>query len=143
MDEAREAGVTEYRSRFEGRVAAVLPPGTLYEPKTFKYPVADPGYRCRMCASKDVVRTTSYTPDFRLPNGTWIESKGKMTGANRRRLVAWKAAFPEETLRLVLMADNKLSKTSKTRYSDWCKKAGFEYCVGINNIPKEWFKCNN
>lgn len=132
--------MTEYRSKFEARVAAVLPAGTEYEPKTFKYPVADPGYRCRACASKDVVRTTSYTPDFLLPNGTWIEAKGKLTGANRRRLVAWKANFPNETLRIVFMADNKLSKTSKTRYSDWAKKAGFEYCTGIKNIPEEWTK---
>ncbi len=132
--------MTPFRSKFEGRVAAVLPPGTEYEPRTFKFPIADPGYRCRMCASKDVVRTTSYTPDFRLPNGTWLEVKGKLTGANRRRLVAWKANFPEETLRIVFMADNKLSKGAKSRYSEWAEKAGFDYCVGVKNIPEVWFK---
>jgi hypothetical protein len=132
--------VTEWRSKFEGKVGAVLPVGTKYEPKQFKFPISDPGYRCRLCASKEVERTTSYTPDFLLPNGTWIEAKGRLTGANRRRLVAWKAYFPNETLRMVLMADNKLSKTSKTRYSDWCKKAGFEYCVGYSKIPGGWLK---
>lgn len=130
----------KWRSKFESKVAAVLPAGTEYEPKTFKYPLADPGYRCNACASKDVVRTTSYTPDFRLPNGTFIESKGKLTGANRRRLVAWKAYFPEETLRIVFMADNKLSKGAKSRYSEWATKAGFEYCVGFKNIPQSWYK---
>lgn len=131
--------MTEYRSKFEARVAAVLPKGTEYEPKTFQYPVADPGYRCRACASKDVIRTTSYKPDFKLPNGTWIEAKGKLTGANRRRLVAWKAYFPDETLRIVFMCDNKLSKGAKSRYSEWATKAGFEWCVGPNKIPREWF----
>ncbi len=132
--------MTAWRSKFEGRVAAVLPPGTEYEPRTFKFPIADPGYRCRMCASKDVVRTTSYCPDFLLPNKTWIEAKGKLTGANRRRLVAWKANFPEETLLIVFMADNKLSKGAKSRYSEWAEKVGFDYCVGINNINQRWFK---
>lgn len=132
--------MTQWRSKFEGKVGAVLPAGTQYEPKQFKFPISDPGYRCRMCASREVERTTSYTPDFLLPNGTWIESKGRLTGSNRRRLVAWKAHFPNETLRLVLMADNWLSKGAKSRYSDWCKKAGFEYCVGYSKIPKEWFK---
>ena len=121
--------MTEYRSKFEGRVAAVLPAGTKYEPETFKYPVADPGYRCRACASKDVVRTTSYRPDFKLPNGTWIEAKGKLTGANRRRLVAFKAFYPDIDIRLVFMANNKLSKTSKTRYLDWAAKVGIPAAV--------------
>lgn len=132
--------MTQWRSQFEGRVAAALPAGTEYECKKFSFPIADPGYRCRACASKDVIRTTTYVPDFRLPNGTWIEAKGKLTGANRRRLVAWKAYFPEEKLRIVFMADNKLSKGAKSRYSQWAEKAGFEYCVGFSKIPKEWFK---
>lgn len=129
-----------FRSKFEQRVFSVLPQGTQYECQKFTFALADPGYRCRACASKDVVRTTSYTPDFRLPNGTWIEAKGKLTGANRRRLVAWKAYFPEETLRIVFMADNKLSKGAKSRYSQWAEKAGFEYCVGFSKIPQEWYK---
>ena len=130
----------KYRSKFEGRVAAALPAGTKYEPQKFVYPIADPGYRCSVCGSKDVRRTTSYTPDFRLPNGTWIEAKGRLTGPNRRRLVAFKAAFPDVKLRIVFMANNALYKGSKTRYQDWATKAGFEYCGGIPNIPKEWFK---
>ena len=134
------ASSNRFRSRFEERVFHVLPAGTEYECKKFSYPIADPGYRCRACASKDVIRTTTYIPDFRLPNGTWIEAKGKLTGANRRRLVAWKAYFPEEKLRIVFMADNKLSKGAKSRYSEWAAKAGFEYCVGFSKIPQEWYK---
>ncbi len=130
----------EYRSKFEGKVGAVLPAGTKYEPKQFKFPISDPGYRCRMCASKEVERTTSCTPDFELPNGIFLESKGRLTGANRRRLVAFKAYYPEIDLRIVFMCDNLLSKGAKSRYSDWAKKAGFEYCVGFSKIPQEWFK---
>lgn len=133
-------GSVKYRSRFEEYVADVLPTRTKYEAKTFRFPVKCPTYRCNGCGSKDVVRTTSYKPDFLLPNGTFIEAKGIFTAGNRRNLLAWKAHFPEETLRIVFQADNTFSKKSTTRYSDWAKAAGFEYCVGFRNIPKEWTK---
>ncbi len=132
--------MTDYKSRFEEYVADVLPLRTKYEAKKFRFPVSCPTYRCRMCASKDVVRMTSYSPDFLLPNGTFIEAKGHFTGGNRRNLVAWKAHFPNEVLRIVFQADNTLSKTSETRYSEWAQKNGFEYCIGFRNIPKEWLK---
>lgn len=128
-----------FRSKFEARVYRALPSGTLYEPEKFRYPIQEPGYRCRGCGSKDTERTTSYTPDFKLPNGTWIEAKGRLTSANRRRLVAFKAAFPNVVLRIVFMADNWLYKGAKSRYSDWAKKAGFDYIIGTS-VPKAWFK---
>ncbi len=130
----------KFRSRFEKRVFDKLPRGTLHEPEKFKFSIQEPGYRCRGCGSKDTERTTSYTPDFLLPNGTWIESKGRLTSANRRRLVAFKAAFPDVKLRIVFMADNLLYKGAKSRYGEWAKKAGFEFCVGISNIDQRWFK---
>ncbi len=132
--------MTEYRSRFEEYVADVLPPRTKYEAKKFRFPVSCPTYRCGACASKNVIRTTSYTPDFLLPNGSFIEAKGKFSAGNRRNLLAWKAHYPNETLRIVFQADNTFSKTSDTRYSDWATKAGFEFCVGFKNIPGAWFK---
>jgi hypothetical protein len=36
------------------------------------------------------------------------------------------------------MRDNKLSKSSKTRYSEWCEKSGIPYAVGW--FKKEWLK---
>lgn len=130
----------KFRSKFEEKVYNALPPGTLHEPEKFKFPIADPGYRCRNCGSKEIARTTSYLPDFKLPNGTWVEAKGRLTSANRRRLVAWKAAFPNETMRIVFMANNWLFKGAKTRYSHWAEKAGFEFVTGVKRIPQEWFK---
>lgn len=130
----------KFRSRFEERVFRALPKGTEHEPHKFRFAIADPGYRCRGCGSKEVERTTSYVPDFRLPNKTWIEAKGRLTAPNRRRLVAFKAAFPDVTLRIVFMADNLLYRGAASRYSDWAKKAGFEYCVGISNIDPRWTK---
>ena len=130
----------KFRSRFEERVGAKMPAGTLYEPKKFSYPIQEPGYRCRGCGSKDTERTTSYTPDFLLPNGTFIEAKGRLTSANRRRLVAFKAAFPDVKVHIVFMADNWLYKGAKSRYSTWAEKVGFEYCTGISNIKGDWLK---
>ena len=132
--------MNKWRSGFEASVFDRLPRGTKYEPEKFRFPVSHPLYRCRGCGSKDVQRTTSYIPDFRLPNGTWIEAKGILTSGNRRNLVAFKAHFPDIQLRIVFEADNLLAKKAKSRYSDWAEKAGFEYCIGFRNIPKEWFQ---
>ncbi len=130
----------KFRSRFEARVFARLPEGTEYEPKQYRFPILDPGYRCRGCGSKEVERTTSYTPDFLLPNGTYIEAKGRLTSANRRRLAAFKAAYPEVKVRIVFMANNWLYKGAKSKYGEWAAKAGYEFCIGVVNIPKEWLK---
>lgn len=132
--------IPEFRSRLEARVWSALPRGTQYEPDRFRFPVADPGRRCRGCGSKEIERTTSYTPDFKLPNGTYIESKGIFTGGNRRNLLAFRAAHPDVKVRLLFQADNTFNKKSTTRYSDWAKKAGFEFCIGINNIDPRWTK---
>lgn len=129
-----------YRSRFEERVFKALPKGTLHEPTKFKFPVASPLYRCLNCGTKGAVRSTFYLPDFKLPNGSFVEAKGRLTAGNRRNLVAFKAAHPDVVVRIVFMVDNWLYKGAASRYSEWAKKAGFEYCIGINNIDPRWTK---
>lgn len=114
-----------------------------YEPEAFKFPLPEPGHFCRQCKATDICRHTKYTPDFRLYGSSkkpvYIEGKGRFTGSNRRRMLAFKAEYPNVDLRLVFQRDNTLSKTSKTKYSQWCKDNGFPYHVGPE-VPKDWLR---
>ena len=82
-----------------------------------------------------------YIPDFTciFPNGRviFIEAKGWFRPEDRTKMLAVKEANPHLDIRMVFPSNNKLNSKSKTRYSDWCTKHGFMYCIG--EIPKEWF----
>lgn len=114
-----------------------------YESERFKFPLSQPGHRCQGCGSTDVVRTSTYLPDFVLypksPSPVFVEAKGRFTGTNRRRLLAFRGALPGIDLRLVFQRDNYLYKSSKVRYSEWARDHGFPYHVG-NEVPKKWLR---
>jgi hypothetical protein len=82
-----------------------------------------------------------YIPDFVLTfkdgRKIYIEAKGYFDAADRRKLLAVHKENPEADIRLVFMADNKIHKSSKMRYSDWCERHNFPFC--IKAIPVEWF----
>lgn len=80
-----------------------------------------------------------YLPDFVLPNGVILEVKGRLTQADRTKHLLLKEQHPELDIRFVFKVDNKLSKSSTTRYSEWCEKNGFPYCFVGEGIPDEWF----
>lgn len=77
-----------------------------------------------------------YTPDFKLPNGIIIEAKGKFIGADRAKHLLIKKQHPDRDIRFVFQRDQKLSKRSETKYSEWCDKHGFQYA--FLEIPQEW-----
>ena len=83
-----------------------------------------------------------YVPDFicQRADGTtfYIEVKGYLRPGDRTKLLAVKEAVPTIDLKLIFAQDNKLYSGSKTRYSEWAMKNGFEYAIG--HVPKEWFK---
>ena len=80
----------------------------------------------------------NYTPDFLLPNGIYLETKGQLTEEDRRKMKAVKAANPELDIRFVFQSPyNKIYKGSKTTYAKWCEKHGFPYC-SYQNIPISW-----
>jgi hypothetical protein len=88
-----------YRSGLEETISLQLTSlkvPVLYETQKIKY---------------EVNEIRSYTPDFILPNGIIIESKGRFVAADRN---------------------------SKTTYGDWCDKHGFLYADKL--IPEEWIK---
>ena len=44
---------------------------------------------------------------------------------------------PKLDIRMLFERDHKISKRSKTRYTEWCEKRGIVCAVG-REIPKEW-----
>jgi len=80
-----------------------------------------------------------YTPDFELPNGIIIETKGRFMVADRKKHLLIKEQHPELDIRFVFSSSKaKLSKGSKTTYALWCTKHGFEFADRL--IPRAWLK---
>jgi hypothetical protein len=80
----------------------------------------------------------TYNPDFKLPNGIFVETKGRFVAADRKKHLLVKSQNPEIDIRFVFSnSKNKITKSSKTSYGDWCDKNGFKYSDKI--IPEDWF----
>jgi hypothetical protein len=80
----------------------------------------------------------TYNPDFKLPNGIFVETKGRFVAADRKKHLLVKSQNPELDIRFVFSnSKNKITKSSKTSYGDWCDKNGFKYADKI--IPEDWF----
>jgi hypothetical protein len=81
----------------------------------------------------------TYTPDFQLPNGIIIETKGRFVASDRKKHLLVKKQHPDLDIRFVFQnAKGRINKGSKTTYADWCVKNGFIYAD--KEIPYEWFK---
>lgn len=85
----------------------------------------------------EFVQVRSYTPDFVLPNGIIVETKGKFTSADRTKHLLVRKQHPDRDIRLLFMQNNKLRKNSKTKYGDWCDRYGIKWAVGAS-VPDEW-----
>ena len=79
----------------------------------------------------------TYTPDFRLPNGIFVETKGRFVIEDRKKHMLIKKQHPKLDIRFVFQnSKNKIRKGSPTTYADWCIKHGFIYAD--KTIPQEW-----
>lgn len=79
----------------------------------------------------------TYTPDFVLPNGIVIETKGYFLPADRTKHLAIKAQHPNIDLRFIFQnPKQRLNKTSHTTYEAWCVQHGFIYAAKW--IPQTW-----
>jgi hypothetical protein len=97
----------------------------------------DPRYEQEVIEYVKPARKSKYTPDFRLPNGIYIETKGRFVTEDRQKHILIKAQHPEKDIRFVFSNSRaRISKTSKTTYADWCNKHGFRYAD--KRIPQEW-----
>ncbi len=80
-----------------------------------------------------------YTPDFVLENGIIIETKGRFLVADRKKHLLIKRQHPHLDIRFVFSnSKQKLNKTSRTTYADWCIKNGFQYAD--KEVPVHWIK---
>lgn len=90
----------------------------------------------------DYVLNKKYLVDFTIISEDqktfYIEVKGRLTQEDRRKYIAVKNCNPDIDLRFLFGANNKLTKSSKMRYSDWADKNGFKWAV--KKLPKEWFR---
>jgi hypothetical protein len=79
----------------------------------------------------------TYTPDFPLPNGIIVETKGKLEPKDRAKHLFIKLQHPELDIRFVFQRPfDKIVKGSKTTYAAWADKYGFKWATRI--IPKDW-----
>ena len=125
----RRAIANGYRSGLEEDIGLQLKEAGIkaeYEP--FRIPYIVP------------VITRHYTPDYVLPNGIVIESKGRFTPEDRKKHIYIREEYgPSLDLRFVFNNPNgKLRKGAKTSYADWCEKNGFLFAS--KEIPEEWIK---
>ena len=116
-----------YRSGLEDRISKQL--------KALSVPVK---YE-EMKIEYHINETRKYTPDFELPNGIIIESKGRFVVADRKKHLLIKKQHPHLDIRFVFSNSKaKINKGSKTTYGMWCDKHGFLYADKL--IPEEWIK---
>lgn len=81
----------------------------------------------------------TYTPDFFLPNGVIIETKGRWTLEDRKKHLLIKDQNPNLDIRIVFQNENqKIRKGSKTSYADFCTKHGILFAS--KEIPEDWLR---
>jgi hypothetical protein len=120
--------MASYRSGLEKRVA-----GELSSVTSFEYEPSDkklPWYS-----------EHKYQPDFILPNGIHIETKGWSkdwaNGKDRAKHLKIREANPEVDLRFVFQnAYAFITKGSKTTNAAWAEKKGFLWAH--KSVPKHW-----
>ena len=79
-----------------------------------------------------------YTPDFVLPNGVVLETKGYWRPEDRRKVRQVIEENPDIDLRMVFQDPyKKISKRSKTTYAKWCSRYGIKWCA-FHAIPIDW-----
>jgi hypothetical protein len=81
----------------------------------------------------------TYRPDFPLPNGIIVETKGLFENDDRQKHLAIQKQHPELDIRFVFQNPNtKIYKGSKTSYAMWCEKHGFKWAAKL--IPDAWLE---
>jgi len=109
------------RNKFEGKVQRILKKkygarNVEYEPYTLDYTIE-----------------YTYLPDFivKLKDGKTlcVEAKGYFDYAAQRKMRAVKEQHPDKEFLIIFQKDKPVRKGSKVKYSDWCKKHGFNYRI--------------
>lgn len=107
-----------YKSKFEERVAEFYNLKD-YETEYIEYTLSN-----------------RYTPDFKLGDSIYLETKGFFKASDRRKMLEVKKQHPH--LKIILFFQNskvRLGKRSKTTYGDWCDKNGIEWFCWEHKKP--------
>lgn len=91
----------------------------------------------------------TYTPDFILPNGIVVETKGRWEADDRQKHQLVREQHPDLDIRLLFTRSaSLLRKGAKSSYADWCLKHGIQFAdaptaaqrkKGITQfIPQSW-----
>lgn len=124
----KQHGKLTLRSGFEVKTAKYLEENGVdytYEEDVIEYTVPESKHK--------------YKPDFRLPNGIFLECKGRFTAADRKKMSLAIEQNPDLDIRMLFMTNNTLNRSSRTTYTDWCDKRGIKCHVSSKGeIPKEW-----
>ncbi|WP_316172999.1 hypothetical protein [Bradyrhizobium sp. SZCCHNRI2049] len=124
---SKEVGLIHgFRSGLEDKVAQELLEAGVdfeYEKHTIKYTKPE--------------KLAKYTPDFVLPNGIIVETKGRFLTDDRQKMIQIKLQHPDLDIRFVFSRSKQtIGKKSKTTYAMWCDKHGFPYADV--SIPRSW-----
>lgn len=90
------------------------------------------------CGSGDVYQKRTYLPDFILSNGIILEVKGRLTSADRSKMLAVIEQHPDKDIRFVFGANNKIHRDKQKRYSEWAAEHKIKFC--IKQIPESWLR---
>lgn len=120
--------VPTMRSGFERKIAAALTErGIEYEYEVDKITYTVP-------ESKHY-----YVPDFKLPNGVYVEGKGIFDRDSRQKMVLVIEQNPDKDIRILFMRNNKLTRTAKQTYGEWCDKRNITWAVSTKGeVPEDW-----
>lgn len=80
-----------------------------------------------------------YTPDFVLPNGIIIETKGLWDAEDRKKHLLIKEQYPELDIRFIFSrSKTPIYKRAKTTYASFCTKHQIRFADKL--IPQDWLK---
>ena len=120
---------SKYRSKFEAGIAASLDKRSV----SFSYE----------SLVLDYIIEGQYKPDFVLPNGVIVETKGFFPADQRRKMLCVKAQHPDLDIRMCFQnAKEKISRAKRSiTYGQWATRHGFKWSSGT--IPDDWYDSNN
>ena len=87
----------------------------------------------------EFVRVGHYTPDWKVSDKLYIETKGYFSPRNRGDLLSFREQHPDVEIFLVFSKPhNKLTSKSKTTYAAWADKHQFRWS-DIHKFPLHLF----
>lgn len=124
---ALQAGLKHgFRSGLEEKVGDQLETlGIVFDYETVKLPFMQPA------------KKRTYCPDFWLPNGIIVETKGRFLTEDRQKHLWVQQQHPHLDIRFVFSSSKaRINPRSDTTYGNWCRDNGFQYADRL--IPQAW-----